>query len=46
MKEDAAIPALPSILTRKNPTDEQLAHILEIVPSVEPEKKDTPNFTL
>jgi hypothetical protein len=46
MNEDVAMPAPPSILTRKNPTDEQLAHILEIVPSVEPEKNDIPNFTL
>jgi len=46
MNDDATTPAAPKVVTRKKPIEEQLAHMLETVPSVEPEKKDVPNLNL
>ncbi len=39
-KVEAAIPAPPNVDTRTNPSEEQLAHVLEITLTVEPEKKE------
>jgi hypothetical protein len=37
---DAVTPTPPNVETRRKPTDEQLAHVLEIMLSVEPEKSE------
>lgn len=37
---DAVTPIPPNVETRRKPTDEQLAQVLEIMLSVEPEKSD------
>jgi hypothetical protein len=37
---DAVTPTLPNVDTRRKPTDEQLAHMLEIMLRVEPEKSE------
>ena len=37
---DAVTPIPPNVETRRNPTDEQLAHVLEIMLRVDPEKND------
>jgi hypothetical protein len=37
---DANNPALPNVDTRKNPSEEQLAHVLEMTLIEEPEKRD------
>ena len=39
-KVEAAIPAPPNVDTRRNPSEEQLAHVLESTLTVDPEKKD------
>ena len=41
---DAVIPIPPKVEIRREPTDEQLAHMLEIMLRVEPEKSE-PMFT-
>ena len=42
---DAVTPIPPNVETRRKPTDEQLAHVLEIMLRVEPEKSE-PTYTL
>jgi hypothetical protein len=37
---EAVIPIPPKVETRRKPTDEQLAHVLEIILKVEPEKSE------
>ena len=39
-KVEAAIPAPPNVDTMRNPSEEQLAHVLESTLTVDPEKKD------
>ena len=39
-KVEAAIPAPPNVETMRNPSEEQLAHVLERTLMVEPEKKE------
>ena len=39
-KDEAAIPAPPNVETMRNPSEEQLAHVLESTLMVEPEKKE------
>jgi hypothetical protein len=39
-KVEAAIPAPPKVDTRRNPNEEQLAHVLESTLTVEPEKNE------
>jgi len=39
-KEEAVTPAAPSVEIRKNPREEQLAHVLEITLSEDPEKNE------
>ncbi len=34
------MPAPPNVETRRNPSEEQLAHVLESTPTVDPEKND------
>ncbi|MCI0557041.1 MAG: hypothetical protein MN733_00985 [Nitrososphaera sp.] len=44
---EASSPTLPNVDTRKNPKDEQLAHVLEMTLIDEPEKSDARlNFSL
>ena len=42
---DAITPIPPNVETKRNPIDEQLAHVLEIMPRVDPEKNE-PRFIL
>jgi hypothetical protein len=37
---DAAIPTPPNVETRRNPKEEQLAHVLESTLKLEPDKND------
>jgi hypothetical protein len=37
---DAVTPMPPNVETRRKPTDEQLAHVLDIMLRVEPEKRE------
>jgi hypothetical protein len=37
---DAVTPIPPNVETRRKPIEEQLAHVLEIMPRVEPEKNE------
>ena len=39
-KLDTVNPTPPNVETRRKPTDEQLAHVLEITLKVEPEKNE------
>ena len=39
-KVEAAIPAPPNVETMRNPSEEQLAQVLESTLTVEPEKKE------
>jgi hypothetical protein len=39
-KADAVTPTLPNVDTRRKPADEQLAHMLEIMLRVQPEKSE------
>ena len=40
----AIIPAPPKVEIIKNPTDEQLAHVLDTIPKREPESNDLSNL--
>jgi hypothetical protein len=42
----ATIPAPPNVEIVKNPIDEQLAQVLEIIPKREPESNDLSNLAL
>lgn len=44
-KVEAAIPAPPNVDSRINPSEEQLAHVLESTLTVEPGKKDARFFS-
>jgi hypothetical protein len=39
-KVDAVIPTPPNVETRRKPSEEQLAHVLEITLKVDPEKNE------
>jgi hypothetical protein len=44
MNEDVAAPAVPNVVARKTPIEEQPTHMLEAVLRIEPEKNDLPIF--
>lgn len=40
MNEDVAAPAVPNVVARKTPIDEQPTHMLDAVLRIEPEKNE------